>query len=96
MRVKPVVVNGFVIHPEDWPEELSVSIAVCPDLLRGRCLSGRSACANCQRAETYPVDSWLEVTGQMTTENAGRTPPSCDRPNCTSTTIEEPENPYQY
>lgn len=90
-----VNVSGFVIHPEDWPEEY---------LLISRFV------LTCCAADAYPVglpvqlavsrqayspDSWLEVEGRMiTTTINGQRQLTIEPTNIE--TIPEPRNPYEY
>lgn len=94
---EPVDVKGFVIHPETWGEDyLMVSrfVLTCcaadayPVGLPVKLPEGTSR-------QSYPVDSWLEIKGEMVTDTLD------DRRQVTIAptdlkTIEEPKNPYEY
>lgn len=94
---EPVDVKGFVIHPETWGEDyLMVSrfVLTCcaadayPVGLPVKLPEGTSR-------QRYPVDSWLEIKGEMVTDTLD------DRRQVTIAptdlkTIEEPKNPYEY
>lgn len=94
---EPVDVKGFVIHPEGWGEDyLMVSrfVLTCcaadayPVGLPVKLPEGTSR-------QSYPVDSWLEIKGEMVTDTLD------DRRQVTIAptdleTIEEPKNPYEY
>lgn len=92
-----VEVKGFVIYPEGWPENyLMVSrfVLTCcaadayPVGLPVKLKDGETK-------TTYPVDSWLAVRGEMTTETLEGRRQLAIAPAEIST-IEEPKNPYEY
>lgn len=90
-----VNVSGFVIHPEDWPEDY---------LLISRFV------LTCCAADAYPVglpvqlavsrqaytpDSWLEIEGKMITATINDQRQLTIAPTNIET-IPEPHNPYEY
>ena len=92
-----VNVKGFVIHPEDWPDEyLMVSrfVLTCcaadayPVGLPVKLTEGT-------RRSRYPVDSWLEVRGEIMTETLDNRRQIAIAPT-EIVTVEEPKNPYEY
>ena len=92
-----VNVKGFVIHPEEWPADyLMVSrfVLTCcaadayPVGLPVKLADGMA------RAD-YPVDSWLEVRGEMTTETLDGRRQLAIAPT-EIIEVEEPRNPYEY
>jgi len=95
-----VDVEGFVIYPEEWPEGyLMVSrfVLTCcaadayPVGLPVKLPEGSVATAK----ETYPVDSWLSIQGEMISDTIDGRRQVTIAPT-TLTTIEEPKNPYEY
>ena len=94
---EPVSVRGFVIHPEAWPNDyvmVSRFVLTCcaadayPVGLPVKLNDGQS------RAD-YPVDSWIAVEGEMTTETLESRRQLAIRPSAL-TAVEEPKNPYEY
>lgn len=92
-----VNVKGFVIHPESWPSDyimVSRFVLTCcaadayPVGLPVKLPEGA-------RRDDYPVDSWLEVSGEMTTETLDNRRQLAIAPTALSA-IEEPKNPYEY
>ena len=92
-----VDVKGFVIYPEGWPDDyLMVSrfVLTCcaadayPVGLPVKLTAGKT------RAD-YPVDSWLEVRGEMTTETLDGRRQLAIAPS-ELLEVEEPRNPYEY
>ena len=92
-----VALKGFVMHPEEWPDDyLMVSrfVLTCcaadayPVGLPVRLAKGESR-------SDYPVDSWLEVKGEMATEELAGRRQIAIVPQAV-TAVAEPENPYQY
>lgn len=92
-----VSVKGFVIYPEGWPENyLMVSrfVLTCcaadayPVGLPVKLSEGQS------RAD-YPVDSWLSVSGAMTTETLDGRRQLAIAPT-EILEVEEPDSPYEY
>lgn len=100
-EAETVDVSGFVIYPENWPAGyLMVSrfVLTCcaadayPVGLPVKLPEGVNTAA---AKDAYPVNSWLQVSGEMVTETIdGRRQvaiaPTDIRP------IEEPRNPYEY
>ena len=100
-----VAVSGFAMHPEEWPEgyvRVSRFVLTCcaadayPVGLPVKLTEGRFASreASPERGD-YPVDSWLEVEGEMTTEELDGRRQLVILPTAV-TPIEEPKNPYEY
>lgn len=100
-----VSVSGFAMHPDDWPEgyiRVSRFVLTCcaadayPVGLPVKLAESRfSSREDSPERSDYPVDSWIEVEGEMTTgELSGRRQlvilPTAVTP------IEEPKNPYEY
>ncbi|MEM8810914.1 MAG: TIGR03943 family protein, partial [Cyanobacteria bacterium P01_G01_bin.38] len=90
-----VKVKGFVIHPEEWPDDylmISRFVLTCcaadayPVGLPVKVIGSRKA---------YPVDGWLEVTGNMMTETLNDRRQLVIKPTALDN-IEEPRNPYEY
>ena len=90
-----VKVSGFVIHPEEWPEEylmLSRFVLTCcaadayPVGLPVQLAVSRQA---------YAPDNWLEVEGKMTTATINGQRQLTIEPTKLET-IPEPRNPYEY
>ncbi len=102
-----VEVAGFVIHPETWPADylmISRFVLTCcaadaypvgiPVVLNaGQGSSGSSSSGDAR--EPYPVDSWLKITGKMTTKTLDNRRQVAIIPT-QITPIEEPRNPYEY
>ena len=99
---QPVNVTGFVIHPETWPEDyvmVSRFVLTCcaadaypvgiPVKLSLETLSGQT------KAEAYPVDSWIEVSGKVVTETLDGRRQIAIAPESINA-IEAPKNPYEY
>lgn len=91
-----VKVQGFVIHPPQLPPEyllLSRFVITCcaadayPVGLPVKLTQNRSA---------YPPDTWLEVEGQMLTENLGGKRQLTILASVPPRKIPEPSNPYEY
>ncbi|NEP17261.1 MAG: TIGR03943 family protein [Leptolyngbya sp. SIO4C1] len=89
-----VKVEGFVIHPEDWPATyLMISRFVLTCCAADAYPVGLPVKVTTRAA--YPVDSWLEISGEMVTETlSGRRQLVIDPTQLT--TIPEPRNPYEY
>lgn len=90
-----VNVKGFVIHPEEWPDDylmISRFVLTCcaadayPVGLPVKVIGSRKA---------YPVDGWLEVTGNMMTETLDERRQLVIKPTALDN-IDEPRNPYEY
>ncbi|MEO1400985.1 MAG: TIGR03943 family protein [Cyanobacteria bacterium J06635_1] len=90
-----VNVKGFVIHPEEWPDDylmISRFVLTCcaadayPVGLPVKVIGSRKA---------YPVDGWLEVTGNMMTETLNDRRQLVIKPTDLEN-IDEPRNPYEY
>jgi uncharacterized repeat protein (TIGR03943 family) len=90
-----VKVQGFVIHPEDWPDDymmISRFVLTCcaadayPVGLPVKLAVSRQA---------YKVDSWLEIEGQMISDTLNDTRKLVIQPD-QLTEIPEPRNPYEY
>jgi len=90
-----VDVTGFVIHPPDWPAShlmLARFVLTCcaadayPVGLAVRLPAGQSAPA---------ADTWLRVTGQMTTETLNAQRQLVIAPERWQQ-VEQPANPYEY
>lgn len=90
-----VKVQGFVIHPPELPQA---------DLLLSRFVI--TCCAAdaypvglpvklTQNRQVYPPDTWLEVEGQMITENLGGKRQLTIQASSIKQ-IPEPQNPYEY
>ncbi|MEL6605159.1 MAG: TIGR03943 family protein [Cyanobacteria bacterium J06614_10] len=100
-EAEAVDVSGFVIYPEAWPAGyLMVSrfVLTCcaadayPVGLPVKLPTGENGEAD---SELYPVNSWLQVTGEMMTETLdGRRQVAIAPTNIQP--IEEPKNPYEY
>lgn len=94
---EPVAVKGFVMHPEEWPKDyimVSRFVLTCcaadayPVGLPVKLGEGKSR-------SDYPVDGWLEVKGEMATEELDERR-QISIVASALTAIAEPENPYQY
>lgn len=90
-----VNVSGFVIHPEEWPEEylmLSRFVLTCcaadayPVGLPVQLAVSRQA---------YAPDSWLQIEGKMLTSTINGQRQLTIEPTKIET-IPEPRNPYEY
>lgn len=88
-------VQGFVVYPKDLPEQyflISRFVITCcaadvyPVSLPVKVSQGRSA---------YPRDQWLEVEGQMSTEEINGKRILAIQPS-KLTPIPAPQNPYEY
>ncbi len=89
-----VAVSGFVIHPEEWSaDHLMVARFVLTCCAADAYPVGLPV--QLPAGKTYPVDSWIEVTGQMTTETLDGRRQLAIAPTAIKA-IEEPRNPYQY
>ncbi len=108
---EPIEVTGFVIHPETWPAGylmISRFVLTCcaadaypvgiPVVLNGSGSgSGSSSGSSSDEwsRESYPVDSWLKITGTIATETLDDRRQIAIIPT-QITPIEEPRNPYEY
>lgn len=94
-----VGVKGFVIYPEGWPEGyLMVSrfvLTCCAADAYPVGLPVKLPADVTDARKAYPVDSWLDISGEMVTETLGRQRQVAIAPT-TLTTIDEPKNPYEY
>lgn len=93
---EPVDVVGFVIHPENWPDEyVMVARFVITCCAADVYPVGLPIKLSAQERSDYPVDSWLRVTGEMTSETLdGRRQLAIAPTNIQQ--IAEPKNPYEY
>ena len=91
-----VKVKGFVVHPPELPPEyflLSRFVITCcaadayPVGLPVKLTENRGA---------YPPDTWLEVEGQMLTENLAGNRQLTIQASLPPKKIPEPKNPYEY
>lgn len=94
---EPVALKGFVMHPEEWPDDhimVSRFVLTCcaadayPVGLPVKLGEGQS------RGD-YPVDSWLEIEGEMVTETLDGRRQLAIAPSVL-TAVAEPKNPYEY
>ena len=92
-----VDVKGFVMHPKEWPDNYMMVarfVLTCcaadayPVGLPVKLSEGKSR-------SDYPVDSWLEIAGEMATETLENRRQLAIVPSVL-TAIEEPSNPYEY
>lgn len=89
-----VKVQGFVIHPAELPEQyllLSRFVITC-------CAADAYPVGlpvKTQNRKAYPADTWLEVEGQMSTENLGGKRQLTIQASSLKQ-IQEPQNPYGY
>lgn len=92
-----VDVKGFVIYPEGWPEGyLMVSRFVLTCCAADAYPVGLPVKLTDGKTRTdYPVDSWLAVRGEMTTETLDGRRQLAIAPT-EVTQVEEPKNPYEY
>ncbi|MBV8885209.1 MAG: TIGR03943 family protein [Chroococcidiopsidaceae cyanobacterium CP_BM_RX_35] len=90
-----VNVQGFVIHPPELPQAyLMLSRFVITCCAADAYPVGLPVKLN-QSSKAYPSDSWLEVQGQMITENlAGKRQLTIQASSIKP--IPEPKNPYNY
>lgn len=89
-----VDIKGFVIHPEGWPQDyIMVSRFVLTCCAADAYPIGLPVKVTSR--EPYPVDSWLEVQGEMMTQTfEGRRQLAIAPTQVKS--IPEPKNPYEY
>lgn len=94
---EPVALKGFVIYPEEWPENyLMVSRFVLTCCAADAYPVGLPVKLDAGRSRSdYPVDSWLAVSGEMVTEELDGRRQIAIAPQEVAV-VEEPENPYQY
>lgn len=91
-----VDVKGFVIHPEGWPEDyLMVSRFVLTCCAADAYPVGLPVKLPTGNRESYPVDSWLDISGEMFTETLDGRRQVAIAPT-EMTAIAEPKNPYEY
>ena len=91
-----VKVQGFVIHPPDLPEQyLLLSRFVITCCAADAYPVGLPVKLNESR-QVYPPDTWLEVEGQMVTENLGGKRQLTIQTTSPPKKIPEPQNPYEY
>lgn len=91
---EPVEVAGFVVHPEGWPADyLMISRFVLTCCAADAYPVGIPVVLG--SGEVYPVDSWLKITGKMTTKTLDDRRQVAIAPT-QITPIEEPKNPYEY
>lgn len=92
-----VAVEGFVIYPEGWPTDyvmVSRFVLTCcaadayPVGLPVKLVAGTSR-------DAYPVDSWLKVSGEMTSETFQDRRQVVIGPTNIAK-IATPDNPYEY
>jgi uncharacterized repeat protein (TIGR03943 family) len=90
-----VKVQGFVIHPQDWPDDyLMISRFVLTCCAADAYPVGLPVKLTVSR-QAYPVDSWLDIEGQMVTETLQERRQLVIKPT-QLTEIPEPRNPYEY
>jgi uncharacterized repeat protein (TIGR03943 family) len=91
-----VNVKGFVIHPENWPENyVMVSRFVLTCCAADAYPVGLPVKLTSGSRNDYPVDSWLNVSGTMTSDSLEGRRQIAIAPTKIET-IEEPKNPYEY
>lgn len=93
-----VDVKGFVIYPEGWPQGyLMVSRFVLTCCAADAYPVGIPVILPdaVSAPKQYPVDSWLEINGQITTKTLDGRRQVAIAPT-TITPVEEPRNPYEY
>ncbi len=91
----PVDVSGFVIHPQDWPDDyLMVSRFVLTCCAADAYPVGLPVRLEASR-QSYPPDTWLSVQGRMTTDTIAGQRQLAIQPTQIEP-IPEPRNPYQY
>lgn len=94
---EPVAIKGFVMHPEEWPKNyIMVSRFVLTCCAADAYPVGLPVKLGAENSRSdYPVDGWLEVKGEMATEELdGRRQIAIAPADLTA--IAEPENPYEY
>jgi uncharacterized repeat protein (TIGR03943 family) len=91
-----VNVKGFVIHPENWPENyVMVSRFVLTCCAADAYPVGLPVKLTSGNRNDYPVDSWLNVSGTMTSDTLEGRRQLAIAP-AKIETIKEPKNPYEY
>lgn len=89
-----VSVKGFVIYPEGWPDDyLMVSRFVLTCCAADAYPVGLPVKVESRAA--YPVDSWITIEGEMTSETLNDRRQLAIAP-ATIEPIAEPDNPYEY
>ncbi|MEO0758416.1 MAG: TIGR03943 family protein [Cyanobacteria bacterium J06648_16] len=92
---QPVKVEGFVIHPENWPDAyLMISRFVLTCCAADAYPVGLPVKLAVSR-QAYAVDSWLNITGKMATDTVDGRRQLVIMPDALET-IPEPRNPYEY
>ena len=90
-----VSVSGFVIHPQEWPEEyLMISRFVLTCCAADAYPVGLPVQLAVSR-QAYAPDSWLQIEGKMLTATINGQRQLTIEPT-TIETIPEPRNPYEY
>lgn len=91
-----VSVEGFVIYPEGWPQDyIMVSRFVLTCCAADAYPVGLPVKLTQSNRDAYPVDSWLRVGGEMTSETLdGRRQLVIGPANIEA--IATPDNPYEY
>ncbi|NES24685.1 MAG: TIGR03943 family protein [Symploca sp. SIO3E6] len=92
---QPVKVTGFVVHPPELPSKyLLISRFVITCCAADAYPVGLPVKLNVNK-DKYPADSWIEVEGQMITENLeGERQLTIEASSVKK--IDEPDNPYNY
>ncbi len=92
---QPVKVQGFVIHPEAWPDDyLMISRFVLTCCAADAYPVGLPVKLAVSR-QAYPVDGWLEITGKAATDTLDGQRQLVILPDGLES-IPEPRNPYEY
>ena len=90
-----VNVSGFVIHPQEWPEEyLMISRFVLTCCAADAYPVGLPVQLAVSR-QAYAPDSWLQIEGKMLTSTINGQRQLTIEPTKIET-IPEPRNPYEY
>jgi uncharacterized repeat protein (TIGR03943 family) len=91
-----VNVEGFVIHPESWPANyVMVSRFVLTCCAADAYPVGLPVKLTSGSRDDYPVDSWLNVSGTMTSDTLDNRRQLAIAPTEIKP-IPEPKNPYEY
>ncbi len=94
---EPVAVKGFVMHPEEWPQDyIMVSRFVLTCCAADAYPVGLPVQLGADKSRSdYPVDGWLEVKGEMVAKELNERRQIAIIASAL-TAIAEPKNPYEY
>jgi len=91
-----VKVQGFVIHPPELPPEYILISRFVITCCAADAYPVGLPVKLTENSQVYPPDTWLEVEGQMITENLGGKRQLTIQSSVPPKKIPQPQNPYEY